>query len=149
MELRAAVTPEPDYPFARRVALFAGVLTAGVIASTIAVAVHSRHERREMPIPTIVFERAELEHFASFRSDPPDPPPPGAMQLAVTELEAYARLAGGYCPRDLLVVNMAMPALHAIDPWGNPYQTACNTGAVAFRSAGPDRVYDTADDLWR
>lgn len=33
------------------------------------------------------------------------------------------------------------------DPWGGQYEYACSGDVVIVRSAGPDRVYGTADDV--
>jgi hypothetical protein len=33
------------------------------------------------------------------------------------------------------------------DPWGSPYRyTPSKDGTIEFRSAGPDRTFDTPDD---
>ena len=33
------------------------------------------------------------------------------------------------------------------DPWGQSYRTLCAAGEVTVSSAGPDRRFDTADDI--
>ncbi len=33
------------------------------------------------------------------------------------------------------------------DPWGTPYRVTCTDAAVVVGSAGPDRTFDTPDDI--
>jgi hypothetical protein len=49
----------------------------------------------------------------------------------------------------LLELNYYDAALHAVDPWGTPYQLICGAdyGPLSVRSAGADRAFETADDL--
>jgi len=84
---------------------------------------------------------------------------PADVALVKRELAAYAYEAfpawaasnpERECPRHLLELNRFNPTLHAVDPWGTPYQFACGRQyAIGLwtRSAGPDGVFDTADDL--
>lgn len=39
------------------------------------------------------------------------------------------------------------PRQPAVDPWGTPFDIACDGRRVRVRSAGPDRRLDTADDI--
>ena len=111
---------------------------------------------------------------ACFRSRPPDVPmlalasfqrapviaTHGELELAKREVAAYAFEAfprwalnnvDRACPDRLLELNREMPSLHAVDPWGTPYQFLCGaqhrvTG-LRVRSAGPDHRFETPDDL--
>ena len=93
---------------------------------------------------------------ASFRRLPtPDELALAERELAAYAFEAFPRWAltnfDRMCPDRLLEINREMPSLHAVDPWGTPYQFLCGaqhrvTGLRA-RSAGPDHKFDTPDDL--
>jgi hypothetical protein len=149
MQLRDAIAPEPDLQSARRIGIAVGitvmvVFTGGAIAAL--------HVDREPPLPDVSNDLPP-----SLRPLPPAPGVWTANQIALArrELAGYALetypqwVAGsldGGCPRHLLELNAFDVTLHAVDPWGSPYQFAC---APTFwvRSAGPDRVSETDDDL--
>jgi hypothetical protein len=155
MMQRDAVAPVPDHSFARRVAIATGITTAVVIGGAIAAISTSSPRPVEIPeqVPTLAIASV---HGADL---PPIPVTPEALALANTELAAYAfetfpqwvvTNPDRTCPRHLLELNAFAPSLHAVDPWGSPYQLVCGEayGAVlSMRSAGPDRTFDTADDL--
>jgi hypothetical protein len=155
MQLRDAVAAIPDHSFARRVAVATGITTAIAIGGAIAVICSSSPRERPLPkqVPTLA--------IASMHGGRPPPATatPEALALANTELAVYAYETfpqwvvtnpDRACPRHLLELNAFAPSLHAVDPWGSPYQFVCGApyGAVlTMRSAGPDRVFETADDL--
>lgn len=151
MLLRDAVAPFPDHSFARRVAVVTGITTAIAIGGALVVlACPPAFERRpvaaaatELRIPSIVVAQVLASELA----------------LVQRELRAYAfdlfprwvlEHPARACPRHLLELNHFDPTLHAVDPWGTPYQFVCGAAygpGLTTRSAGPDRVFDTADDL--
>jgi hypothetical protein len=47
------------------------------------------------------------------------------------------------CP---LTTAQLAPALR-VDPWGTPYRVTCLRRHIAVTSAGPDRRFDTTDDV--
>lgn len=56
-------------------------------------------------------------------------------------------MASGGCPRSLQNVVFGMAKT---DPWGSPFRLRCQPGPAAspeIDSAGPDRTFDTHDDL--
>lgn len=79
-----------------------------------------------------------------------------AMRTLHTAVARYETLAGER-PSDLDVLlrerraGWPGPALTAetlpVDGWGNPLRYYGKGDTVRFRSAGPDQVYHTADDL--
>lgn len=155
MLTRDAVASIPDPSFARRVAVATGVTTALVVGGALAVILCSSRTERTVPIPKQVPTIA----IASFHAAPPAVAQPGEIAMAGRELFAYAYEAfpawvatnpDRTCPRHLLELNYFDPELHAVDPWGTPYQLICGAqygSGLSMRSAGPDRAFDTADDL--
>ena len=59
------------------------------------------------------------------------------------------RVVENRCPtRDALVSGNYVDARELIDPWGTSITFNCAlSGDVVVRSAGPDRVFNTADDI--
>jgi hypothetical protein len=109
---------------------------------------------RAQGVPTITIENVVA-------MPPPSEATPEQLGLARYELFAYAEIAyakwkeatNRTCPDRLLQLNAWLPSLHAVDPWGRPYQFLCGaqhgvTG-IRLRSAGPDHLFDTDDDLSR
>jgi len=147
MQLRDAIAPEPDLKSARRIGIAVGITVLVVFTGGAIAALNVDRPRivaEQIPtieIPSVRFARTvATEHEIAL----------ARRELAGYALETYpqwvaASLDGG-CPRHLLELNAFDATLHAVDPWGSPYQFAC---APAFwvRSAGPDRVFETADDL--
>jgi len=148
--IRDAIAPEPDRPFAKRVAVATGVSTA-VILMGAAVAL-SRTPKHEPPLYTTYNDEPAAAVVAS----------PAELSLVSVELNAYVHSAylrwtsafpKRECPTRTLELNHFVPALHAVDPWGTPYQFLCgkqfNVTGVRMRSAGPDHRFDTTDDITR
>jgi hypothetical protein len=150
--IRDAISPAPDPQFARRTAIVTGlttmlVLGAGVFALSSA----------ERPDPAT--SAATVPAFKAARAAPDRTPSVDHhavwAELRTYAFEAYPMWAVDYpdreCPRDLLEVNRYAPNLHAVDPWGSPYQFQCgrqwNIRGLLVRSAGPDARFDTTDDL--
>ena len=148
MLLRDAVAPQPDIRSARRVAIALGITTALVFGGAAVAALNADRPPpplvEQLPAVTpasIVFAQA----VASERE----------IAIARRELAGYAfetfpqwvaANPARACPQHLLELNYYDPSLHAVDPWGRPYQFAC-TPRLWARSAGPDRIFDTGDDL--
>jgi Type II secretion system (T2SS), protein G len=137
MELRHASSIVPDHAFARRIAVVAGLLTAVVIVGVVVVALSRRATPAMRTAPRETVRQEKLRH-------------------AQWELDEYAGIAfanwarqkpAGACPANLLAVNAYAPHLHAVDPWGQPYQYFCTNGVFSMRAAGADGSYDTTDDL--
>ena len=132
MLLRDAVCPPPHLPAVVRVAGAVAVLTAFVIVGAVIVC----GDRRQMRV---------------FPEPPPD-------RIARNELAAYVKAYPAWviahpdrvCPDRLRELNDYLPML---DPWGMPYQFLCGAqhgvAGLKMRSAGPDRTFDTTDDLRR
>ena len=59
------------------------------------------------------------------------------------------RIVENHCPtRDALVSRNYVDARELIDPWGTSITFHCTPGGnVIVRSAGPDRLFDTPDDI--
>ena len=134
MQLRDAVSPVPDQSFARKVAIATCLTTVIAVGGAIGVALSSRPAARMQAVPVVHYE----------------------IKLAQWELntyvtEAFPQWAAANhetaCPRDLLELNRHRVFLHAVDPWGSPYQFFCTNGVLSTRAAGPDGRYDTTDDL--
>lgn len=71
-------------------------------------------------------------------------------ELATLDLAAEMHdVALDGCPTiDTLVNDGALTAeTTRIDPWRNPYEIICDTSGPRARSAGPDAVFGTRDDL--
>lgn len=147
MLLRDAVAPQPDLRSARRVGIAVGITTALVFGGGAAAALNADRppppvvEQLPAVMPSIVFDRAVATEQE--------------LALARRELAGYAfetfpqwvaANPARACPQHLLELNFYDPSLHAVDPWGRPYQFAC-TPRLWARSAGPDRMFDTSDDL--
>jgi hypothetical protein len=155
MLLRDAVTPHPEPKFARRIAVVVGATTALALAGTIVALLSAPTRSYALPAQTTTFASFEpAKRYAVVDAKPSD------IAFARRELVTYASEAfpswvvdnpARECPRHLLEVNAYFPTLHAVDPWGTPYQLVCGKRlyGVNFmtRSAGPDRAFDTADDL--
>ncbi|MDQ3335390.1 MAG: hypothetical protein M4D80_09515 [Myxococcota bacterium] len=152
MQLRDAVTPIPDHSFARRVAVATGITTAIAIGGAIAAIAAS--SPRPLPSPKQLPTLAVASMYGG-----PAEAQPADIALANHELHAYAfetypswvaANPDRECPRHLLELNHYAPTLHAVDPWGSPYQLICGKQygrVLSMRSAGPDRLFDTTDDL--
>jgi hypothetical protein len=152
MQLRDAVAPIPDPSFARRVAVATGITTAIAIGG--AVAAICSASPRAVPIPKQLPTLAVASMYAG-----PAVAQPAEIARANDELRVYtyetypswlANNPDRRCPRHLLELNYYAPSLHAVDPWGSPYQFICGEqfgSMLLTRSAGPDRMFDTADDL--
>jgi hypothetical protein len=54
------------------------------------------------------------------------------------------RPARSRCPS---LKDLNLPDKVGIDPWDTPLRTECSDDGFAARSAGPDRVFGTDDDL--
>ena len=147
MQLRDAVAPIPDHSVARRVAVATGILTAVAIGGAIAAICSS--SPRPPTIPTQLPTLAVASLYAG----------PAVIARANNELRSYAfetypAWASEHplnkCPYHLLELNRYAPSLHAVDPWGSPYQFICGKQygpVLSMRSAGPDRKFETSDDL--
>jgi hypothetical protein len=149
MLLREAVSPVPDATVARRVALVVTALTAGVFAGA-GYAAARNHVAPPAEVPTI-----------TIANDPPAIETPEDMAIVTMEVATYRSLFyerrvmandGRSCPDRLLELNRFDARLHAVDPWGTPYQFLCGAQyrpTFQVRSAGADRVFDTEDDVTR
>ncbi|EYF04790.1 General secretion pathway protein G [Chondromyces apiculatus DSM 436] len=67
--------------------------------------------------------------------------------------EAYIELdmpvGAQACPTiDDLVEARKIDGARIDDPWGIPYEIECQDGDIFVISAGNDRNFDTADDIW-
>ena len=157
MLLRDAVCPPPHPPLVVRIAITMSVLLAITVGGTFFVC--TRFQPKDADIPMLDATTFRDTGSASFRHLPVVATPE-ELQLARTELSAYAFEAfpawlvtnpHRECPDRLIEVNRHLPALHAVDPWGTPYQFLCGAqhgvGGLHARSAGPDRMFDTTDDL--
>ncbi|WP_394827975.1 hypothetical protein [Pendulispora albinea] len=53
------------------------------------------------------------------------------------------------CPSmlDLQCERQFEPSTHIVDEWKNPFRIECVGDEIFVRSAGPDRKWDTADDI--
>ncbi len=152
--IRDAVAPVSDVPFARRVAAVVCASTLGILGAAGYVLLHPPRAR-ELPavqIPTIRLSGIGLAV--------PTAAAPADRTLALTELVDYATdafpawavdHADRRCPDRLVELNRYRPRLHAVDPWGTPYQFLCGAQfavhGLRTRSAGPDQRFDTRDDL--
>ena len=155
---REAVSPYPDPRFARRVAVVFGVTTAIAVGGAI-LTVLNAPVMADNQLPTITVASIEATKTIAITRDVAVAATTEEITLARLEVAGYVTRAysawaahnSHECPRYLLEVNTYDPTLHAVDPWGNPYQSLCGTKqyGVSFtvRSAGPDRRFDTADDL--
>ena len=148
----AILPPSPRPPAAFWVGVAIAGLTAFVVAATVFTCMsrelrdHGLHGAPAVPVASFTGARA--------------PADPASLERAQRELAAYAYEAwpawvaanpDRACPQRLLELNHFLPSLHAVDPWGTPYQFLCGaqhgvTG-LHVRSAGPDAAFDTADDL--
>jgi len=63
---------------------------------------------------------------------------------AVSELVEYREGHDGELPS---WIDGNMLLLKHVDPWGNSLRFDAEEGHVVIRSAGPDKVYDTGDDV--
>lgn len=112
----------------------AGIALAGAIVSTIVHGQHRQHHRTQQSRLAAVAARQ--------RSD--------AQQLLVTasrELEQYRASHNGFLPS---VIDSNMLVIKHKDPWGEELRFDVNgNDASVVRSAGPDMVFETPDDLVR
>lgn len=63
--------------------------------------------------------------------------------------QLYQVMHGGACPKDVQGLREeVLPDAKSKDPWGTGYGLSCpSPGTALARSAGPDRRFDTADDV--
>ena len=148
MLLRDAVTPPPDLRSARRVGIAVGITAAIVFGGGAIVALNVDRPRMAIVEQVPTMDVARMRYDSALASAQ-------QLQLAQRELagfafETFPQWAADNpkraCPRHLLELNFYDPTLHAVDPWGRPYQFSC-TPHLWARSAGPDRMFDTGDDL--
>lgn len=61
----------------------------------------------------------------------------------------HYRAVNGDCPSPagLVVAKAIDPASRLDDPWGRPYRIACVDDDVTVTSSGPDKKWDTVDDV--
>lgn len=53
------------------------------------------------------------------------------------------------CPTtDDLKIDTLKPDQNVNDPWGTPYKIVCSGDDFGATSAGPDRQWNSADDIW-
>jgi hypothetical protein len=99
----------------------------GLLAAAIAVGVMKNFNDSRIKTATIAcnsLRTAAQVHFINSPEDS-DCPTPAKMQEA-RELDA---------------------AMSLRDPWGTPYSLECQSHEVIAISAGPDRAFDTEDDI--
>jgi general secretion pathway protein G len=55
----------------------------------------------------------------------------------------------GECPRRSMLVDDGIldEASHTSDPWKTPYRIICKEERISVSSAGPDRKFDSQDDI--
>jgi hypothetical protein len=147
MLLREAVSPAPDAVAARRVAVVFGALTAIVMAGSAYAALRTEGAPTEH-VPTILIDPAVVIDASS------DDIANVQDELARYRDAFYSHWVvanpGRSCPARLLEINRFDWRLHAVDPWGTPYQFLCGAQyrpTFQMRSAGADRVFDTQDDI--
>jgi len=59
-----------------------------------------------------------------------------------------AQFEHGRCPtRDELIAGKYVAVRELIDPWGTSIAFSCAGDAIIVKSAGPDRLFGTADDV--
>ncbi len=126
----------PDSVVMRRLAVVIGLVTAIAFGGTVGVLLS-----KSTPATVAV---------------PAEEPRDRELRFARWELDMYVGHAFSLwrhlqpqrtCPRDLLELNRHAPYLHAVDPWGAPYQLACERGGIVVRTAGLDGALGTTDDL--
>lgn len=64
-------------------------------------------------------------------------------------VQLYQVISGGECPKDVKKLQKKVfPATNPKDPWGTNYSLSCpSPGSALVRSAGPDRRFNTDDDI--
>ena len=80
-----------------------------------------------------------------------------AAQVRITSVMAQAlrvgtavwQTANPGCPQasDVVAAHMVPDAVRAEDAWGTPYRIVCSRNSPTVISAGPDRAFDTGDDI--
>lgn len=80
-----------------------------------------------------------------------------AAQMRITTVMAQAlrvgtavwQTANPGCPQasDVVAAHMVPDAVRAEDAWGTPYRIVCARTSPTVISAGPDRAFDTGDDI--
>lgn len=155
MLLREAVSSLPDRAAARRVAIVVTALTAGVLVG----GAHAMYRRTQIVSVVPAIRIASVEVAKADRFERTGVASSEDIALAKDELNRYRHLfysqwvmanPGRSCPARLLEINRFDARLHAVDPWGTPYQFLCGAQyrpTFQLRSAGFDGVFDTQDDL--
>lgn len=81
----------------------------------------------------------------------PDPLDTAKEDVALLDqsVQLYQMMSQGECPKDVkALTEKVFPKANPKDPWGTNYSLSCpSPGTSLVRSAGPDRRYDTADDV--
>lgn len=81
------------------------------------------------------------------------PEPKGAARWATRVLqwsgELYRVDHPEHCPTldDLIAAGILDAATVRLDPWGQDFRITCTHDVVEVTSAGPDRTFDTPDDV--
>ena len=83
------------------------------------------------------------------------PSPQSNIAMLESNAENLRLFGGVYCPTVQQIMELTPePArtflrmdTNGIDPWGTPYQVACDHDKVRVSSMGPDKQAGTADDI--
>ena len=102
-----------------------------------------------LTLASVVFGLSALnDYFFSYRCFPPT----RVARLKIAEVR-YAftqyQIAEAACPptRDDLIDGKYISARQLVDPWGTSIAYWCRGEDVEIRSAGPDKLFNTADDI--
>jgi hypothetical protein len=92
---------------------------------------------------------------------PPSPQPRPRVHRTAADLGGLAVYSAAYnhrnlpettstaCPTlDELIAAKRLSREKSLDPWGTPYDLRCEGDFIDVRSAGPDRVFGTPDDVF-
>jgi len=157
--LRDALSPLPDRPV-RWLAIAMAATTAIVLAGatyTLATADPCRRTHaRTAVVYTSTVDVARVGAIDAARAFMVDAARADALDATrAYALEAYPAWVAANptreCPARLAELNTYVGRADTLDPWGTTYQFLCGHqhGVVGLRvrSAGPDRQFDTGDDI--
>ncbi len=141
--IRDALSPYPDQPITWLAIVMAATIVA-VLTGALATLGHPSHRRchsvERMSIPDV-----DIDDIVAAQT--------ARDTIASYDLVAYPNWAvahpGQPCPDRLAELNEYAGWTTTLDPWGKSYQFLCGYGihGIRTRSAGPDGLFDTADDI--
>jgi len=110
----------------------AGIALAGMIVSTV---MHSSHQHQQRLKTKRMAAKVSRQRSTA----------KNLVASAIAELEQYRRSHDGFLPS---IIDSNMLVIKHTDPWGEELRFDVKRDHGIVRSAGPDMVFETSDDIF-